>query len=360
MPRKILLDAYCARNAGDDLFLKILLDRYPDTEFHLQRASGKYLRIFSANRNLRLYKERRPFRWLARVLPNLRYRGFDAALTIGGSLFIEGPHAASVFQRRLETLQRFRAQGKKSFLLGANFGPFQTSRFFEEHTRLIALYDDVCFRDRYSHALFERLPNVRVAPDIVFSLAAETPSPPAAIRRVGISAIDFALRENLAPHQEAYEKKLIELAGLYHARGAEITLFSFCESEGDARYAEHLARLIDAATGTLPGIEKYEEDLAPFLRAFRSMDAVIGTRFHAIILALVFGRNLIPIAYSAKTENALADLGLEDYCVPARALETAGAPELIERSARMRLANPEALRRDAESQFAALDAFLRG
>ena len=44
--KKILLNAYINLNFGDDLFLKILFDTYPDVTWVLTKGGKKYKEIF--------------------------------------------------------------------------------------------------------------------------------------------------------------------------------------------------------------------------------------------------------------------------------------------------------------------------
>ena len=45
--KKILVNAYLDVNFGDDLFLKILFDRYNDVEWVLNSGHRKYKKIFN-------------------------------------------------------------------------------------------------------------------------------------------------------------------------------------------------------------------------------------------------------------------------------------------------------------------------
>ena len=55
--RKILVDAYYAKNLGDDLFLKILFDRYSDVDWYLFGADEDYKNIFKEYDNVFIHKE---------------------------------------------------------------------------------------------------------------------------------------------------------------------------------------------------------------------------------------------------------------------------------------------------------------
>lgn len=80
---------------------------------------------------------------------------------------------------------------------------------------------------------------------------------------------------------------------------------SFCEAEGD-----------EAAVNQILGKTR-SENIKPFyyygniseaLNEIASSEIIISTRFHAVVLGLVFQKKLIPIIYSNKTRNMLNDI----------------------------------------------------
>jgi colanic acid/amylovoran biosynthesis protein len=88
------------------------------------------------------------------------------------------------------------------------------------------------------------------------------------------------------------------------------------------------------------------------------MDAIVGTRFHAIILALLFRQHVVPIAYNIKTLNAMKYLGLDNVSIPLEGLKNADVNALISQSEKNKLPNLESVRRGAEKQFEKLDEFV--
>ena len=64
---------------------------------------------------------------------------------------------------------------------------------------------------------------------------------------------------------------------------------------------------------------------ANLAEALAQCDAVIGTRMHACILALLSGRPTINIAYEFKSQELFSEFGLKDYVIPIDEVE----PELL-------------------------------
>ena len=83
---------------------------------------------------------------------------------------------------------------------------------------------------------------------------------------------------------------------------------SFCEGYGDNEITDEL---YDSLTEK-KNVERlfYNGDnLARILNSIAKSEYMIATRFHAIILGLVYNLKVLPISYSIKTENMLKSLG---------------------------------------------------
>ena len=246
MKRKILLSAYFACNIGDDLFLKILFDRYQNIEWHLLTANRNYNKIFKDYKNVKIiysYREL-PF---GNKRKNLFYTinewflGFGnylAYVNIGGSIFMQSPAWRSKFDEREYLINKFKSMGKKTFIIGANFGPFKDEEFSNKYKELLSRLDDVCFRDNHSYNLFKEMKNIRIAPDIVFSLDYK-PSEKKE-KSIGFSIINLENRDSLKEYYHDYNEKIIEIIIKYLNDGYKIKLFSFCENEGDLKVIKYI------------------------------------------------------------------------------------------------------------------------
>ena len=97
--RYIYLQAYTCRNLGDDMFINLILKRYPNIKFYLF-SNSKMIKGFENNKNLRIpsivtqYTVRilRKIRFISPSFENEIIRNRAIALVwIGGSIFIESP-----------------------------------------------------------------------------------------------------------------------------------------------------------------------------------------------------------------------------------------------------------------------------
>ena len=96
---RILVNAYFSKNLGDDLFLKILFERYPKVNWYLLTDNTDYNDIFDKHNNVRILKglslnilgirKVDIFHKINDLL--LKYYKYDGLVTIGGSIFMEGP-----------------------------------------------------------------------------------------------------------------------------------------------------------------------------------------------------------------------------------------------------------------------------
>lgn len=312
--KKVLLEAYLKHNLGDDLFLYIFSKRYPDLQFYV-KAAGKYVDGFK----LKNVHSRTVFRrvldriWLKfSQKPLYRYK-YDAEVIIGGSMFIENNLSEEGLKKYLKTKY---LNTVPLFFMGENFGPYRSDYYYEEHKMLFSHAKDVCFREKYSADLFRDLTNIRVAPDIVFCLNTDAYNVKHE-KKVIISVINLEKRKDISAYREEYEEKIAEISDYYSAKGYEVVLMSFCASEGD----EDAVRAIVSKTNKSIRTYLYNGNINEALNEIASSELIIGTRFHSIVLGLVFDKKVLPIIYSDKTLNMLSDvnyngemIGIENIC----------------------------------------------
>lgn len=185
---------------GDDLFVKILSDRYKNITFY-SYSDYNYKNVFKSS-NLKIYGGNF-YKMINRIIKGItlkKYRLADSlvkrykfTIFIGGSMFIQNSNKV-----------------EKSILEKAN---------------------DVCFRDKNSYEKFKDLKNVRWAPDIVFTLDTSNISIKNN-KKVVISIIDCS-RKNNCEYKDSYEKKIIEISEYFIRKGYEVIMMSFCKFEGD-------------------------------------------------------------------------------------------------------------------------------
>ena len=166
-----------------------------------------------------------------------------------------------------------------------------------------------------------------VVPDLAFSLpVARRPfmtDSNSAELRVGVSPIAFA-RPGLWPTEdptqyEHYMKELALFTAALLRRGISVTLFSSC-SPDDQLFDDLRARIdpsleTAARTGLSFGNVASVQDL---LLLLHSLDFVVASRLHGLILSFLAGKPCVALSYDRKVDALMTDVELRDYCLDIR------------------------------------------
>jgi len=315
----IYIKAYTRVNLGDDLLIKIVCNNNKEEKFCIL-GDESYKDIFKDIENLEILVED------YNVLQNLKNNReefidahdkfikkisniCDTFLYVGGSIFIDGGPSSII---RLGDLRKEISSFTNSYIIGANFGPCYNKEYFDfVHDKIIPLLNHITFRDIESYNSFKDLGNVSYAPDIVFSL--NTNKVCRKNKEIGISLIYHLNRDNLKDNYYNYLNYIKRIAKEYIKDGYKLRLLSFCEYEKDPIAINDFLNLLSAEEKRNISIDYYKGNINEFLEIFESLDTIIATRFHSIVLALKYNCKVIPICYSNKSENLLKDLNIKDY-----------------------------------------------
>lgn len=306
-----LIWAYTQINLGDDLFIKILTERYPNQSFSILGTKSKML-PFKGIKNLKVIKtELGRFDSLLKKIGlniglydrkiNKLAQQHDLTINIGGSIFIESPE----WKKNLEIYSRVIHNSKRFVILGSNFGPFVSDSYYQQYLETFKDASDICFRETISYDLFKEIPTVRKAPDIVFNLNIDRVEDYTETDYVLVSVMNLAVKKSLKQYKDIYEENIVSLCQDFIGKGQKVKLMSFCKSEGDEVAIE---RIMEKISSPLLTSYYYKGDMDGALSVIKSSKSVIATRFHSMILAFVFNKPVYPIIYSDKTLNVLNDV----------------------------------------------------
>lgn len=362
--KKIFVDVYLRFNLGDDLFLDILAKKYTDCEFTVNYLGKDYDQFISLYTNV----YRRKYTVFHKIGQRLNIKDsitnyddiakeHDALLFIGGSIFREESYHNSLYKDRMSLVQEFKKRNKPVFILGANFGPFETKRFLEDYRSFFELCDDICFRDLYSYELFKELPQVRYAPDIVFQMKVDEYRREFSGTKVGISVIDVRHKAGLSHYYKDYIDSTIQTIELLVDKGYQCCLMSFCEEEGDSKVINEIMPFLSPQARSNVTIYEYKGDLKEAINLIASFKLLIGARFHANILALLLGIGIMPIIYNQKTTNMLNDIKLNSIKINMDDLHLQYEEHIINKSFSNKT-NLEYISKQAEKQFQKLSEFI--
>lgn len=300
--KKIFLMAYARKNLGDDLFIKMLLERYPMHDFYMKVGKYEYLKELDQHDNLHVMIGNDTDEELYKQDVN----EYDMYIYIGGSIFMEGGKVYNLSEKFYNFIERCKENNKPFCYVSCNYGPYQTQEYFELSKKAFKTCTDICFRDKYSYHLFQDIETVRYAPDLAFSYEdKEVEKIPDSI---GISIIDLSIRNDLKHKQENYINFLCNHIKKYLEEGKKIYLYSFCENEGDEE-------TLDCILNRLPNNPKvtgirYNGNLDEFLEQYSKMEYMICARFHAMILSCIARQKMYIMTYSKKIDRVIDDLEL--------------------------------------------------
>lgn len=357
---KVFIYAYTASNLGDDLFIQTICTRYPETQFYFY-APKVYRKTFAKLNNLKIIPSdeflTKLTRWVCKFFEREHFprethaKKCDIGIYVGGSIFAEHEH----WPDDIHNLKSMLRTHDKLFILSPNFGPSKTEKFITTYGYLFSKATDVCFRDRESVQQFEYLPNVRQAADVVFQLPAD-PSKETS-NNIVISVINPAVRKELATYETAYINKLAEIAESYITNGATITLMSFCESERDQETCGAIYQQINPNLQKSISTFHYNTNISEALSTIAQSQAIIATRFHAMILGWIFNKPVFPIIYSKKMKNVMNDNLFPGKYVDIQHI-TEIDPETVYNALKEAPFEIEEIKQSADSQFAVLDRYL--
>jgi polysaccharide pyruvyl transferase WcaK-like protein len=163
----------------------------------------------------------------------------------------------------------------------------------------------------------------RVYPDLVFSLPETSISHDGGKRSarpvVGLGVMEYAGKYSVEnPSNRTYLHyldTLVAFAGWLLAHGYDIRLL--IGDVDDRNLPKQFKSLLKASFGA------YNEDrildqsalsVEELLPQIAATDIVVATRFHNVLLALVFNKPVIAISFHDKCASLMRDMGLAEYC----------------------------------------------
>lgn len=298
--KKVFIMAYARKNLGDDLFIKMLLDRYSHCEFYMKINNYDFLSWLDKYSNLHVINGNDT----DNELVNTDINDYDAFIYIGGSIFMEGGKVYNLSQKFLNFINKCKNNNKPFCYVSCNYGPYKTKEYFELSRKAFKTCTDICFRDKYSYNLFKDIKQVRYAPDFAFTypISNNLKIP----NSIGITVIDPSIRNDIKEIEKDYIYMLINNIKKYINADKKVYLYSFCKYEGDERIIDILINKFENNVVDV----RYDGNVDEFLNLYSKMEYMICARFHAMILSSVANQKMYIMSYSKKIDNVVNDLGL--------------------------------------------------
>lgn len=312
--KKVMLKCVYKKNFGDDLLIKVICDRYPNTMFYL--INDKNGGIIDKPKNLIAIKPfmviYRFFRKAGHILNRINLydkkllNKTDIVVSIAGSIFMQN----KVNNEVGEKLNWFNKIKKPYYIIGSNIGPVYTEKYIENiKDTVIKNAKDVCLRDNKSYEYVSECNNVRYAPDIVLNLDCSDYKNIKEEKKVIISVINIDKKASqiVTPNKEKYKKSIHKLIEFFVMNNYIVELFSFCKKEeGDEQAIEEII----TESPYKNKIDKYfyNGNIDDALKEMATSSIIVGSRFHANILGILMNKTIIPIIYNDKTRELLSDI----------------------------------------------------
>lgn len=320
------LYAYDHQNLGDDLFIETIVERYPKVRFYMwsdktNKNNFRYLKNLTI-----IDKESLIVKLLKKVRPSLvlRYQNIYknkavVHIYVGGSIFMEYPSWENIVN-----WWKYQVDHYKFYILGANFGPYETKEYKLGMNKVFAKAKDICFRDTYSKHLFQKNDVVRYAPDILFAYS-KIPRMVEIKKQLFISPIKCSEKNDLKIQEceEQYINMFDSILKEYYNDGYTFVFASFCEDEKDVDAICLICQKIEkwADKNCYTVLEYNGKNQIDVLEKLAESEYIIASRFHAAILGMVAQRPVFPVIYSDKTQNVLEDLKFEGNYADIRNLD---------------------------------------
>ncbi len=295
--------AYLDNNIGDDLMIKLVVNRFSEHSFRIYSDLSVVRETFSGLENVDIMPKSRLKSDIAEL---------DFFFSIGGSIFNNLNHPIGQFNRvrRILLLKKIKSKGIKIATIGCNLGPYRNNFGKWLTKQELKLNDLVTLRDEKSFEMvkdFGCIQNFHFYDDIVFNL----PTLVSSTENKTQSSLGITVYRNLSPEENNMEvyKTLARICDEFISRNpSTVRLFAFdSENENDLAAAHHIFAL--SKEKQYIKIVPYLGDHGHVIEELSLCDKLIAIRFHGCVLSIVLKIPFTPIIYSNKTENFLDDMG---------------------------------------------------
>ena len=300
--KKILLFAYTKVNLGDNLFIYMLLKKYPNIDFYIHIVEKEYEQVYKVFPNMN-------YIYTGRNLDEIDIEEFDAYLYVGGSIFMESEYGTKELKDFNKFIKKCKEQGKSFFYMSCNFGPYKTQEYLDLARETFSLCDGICFRDKKSYDLFSDINSVMYSPDMAFSFKFDSKIEKEK-KSIGISVINLEIRENLKHLELIYNDFIKRIIIKFAKRNYKVYLFSFSEFEKDGEAIDNIVNTVPEQYRDNISKVIFDKDVDDFLKKYSKMEYMVSGRFHSMILSILFGQKIYNLTYSPKQDNVIKELKL--------------------------------------------------
>ena len=274
--KKILLIGYAKKNVGDDIFISLFLNRYKNYKIDLY-CPKRFSAPFKSDEDINVINADFFFN------DDVDIDQYALCIYVGGSIFKENKYDFRMKEWLLKFILKCKKKDIPFYFISSNFGPYITDEYFNMAKKIFK-NSIVNFRETYSNNLFK---GTNYIPDLVLSMNFK---PRETIKdTVGVSLINLYSKQRgeIDKYYFNYMRFLKNNIEKYIEEGKQVYLFSFCSYEADDKAITTLYSDIKSKYWDKIKIVNYDGNLNKFLDIYSSMEYMLGTRFHSMILSEV-------------------------------------------------------------------------
>ncbi len=303
---KIILEAFFDNNFGDDLFIDTVFGRYPDAEFYafwdtLHPAVLNKVQVMDRLHirpgNCRIMEEEH----------------FDGYIMVGGDVFMNFGN----YRERIIRMEAIKKQGGFVALLGFNLYEEYCEETLESLRTIMGLADVILPRDM---ATVERLRTI--VPDLEVGCTADM----AFTAEYDTAKTDDRDILGIAPRRK-YEATDAQHAAYCAGMAAVADGWLEAHPMGIARFLAFSAGAFDDAAvsreiialmkhGSRTEIITHTGDIAAFLEQLKNCTAMLPTRFHGLVFALIYKIPFVAVTYEVKLHQLMDELHYNGLRLP--------------------------------------------
>lgn len=368
--KRILLMACIEKNIGDDLFIRLICERYPDVDFYIsEKANYSKLNsipnlhfeskisiwmFFSDMSGSYKITRRLPCALIEKIYRNIFIK-YDGCVYIVGNAFKNYKYRGKYQTAWIKNMSKISSY---TYLLSTNFGPYDNDLWVRDCGKIFNRMKDVCFRDKESYELFQQYDNIRYSPDAVLTYKVKDKYGEAKGNCLLISVIDckfFARPLEIREASDKYERQLTDIIDYYLKKDYKVYILN---SNMEQDFAASMRILKKCDNNSNIEIINYNGDFQVVEMAYKKAKFVIGTRLHSVILSWIYNVPVIPIIYDIKIYNILNSYEFNGkYYYINNLMGMTG--EQCDKDFDNYSFNINLIKRGAESQFNKLDLFLK-
>ncbi len=147
------------------------------------------------------------------------------------------------------------------------------------------------------------------APDMVFSYKFSK-NIKKEKKSIGISVINLSIRDNLKELEAIYNDFIKRIVIKFAKRNYKVYLLSFSEFEKDTEAINNIIDLLPEQYKDSIEIIKFNSNIEEYLEKYAKIQYMVSSRFHSMVLSILFNQKLYNLTYSKKQDNVIEELKL--------------------------------------------------